>query len=160
MGVFMKERIHEQIIHEIKLSSRTDTTITIIAIVVTFILFSMSFGFANAAVGFSIESIFGGSAPELSVWATAAFFISLIATAVIDLASIFALRNNARRKVRLAENLIKLYQEEGAPPYSADDISMGYKSRGNLFAVIIGTLAALSIIIPLIVFINTLVERL
>jgi uncharacterized membrane protein YcjF (UPF0283 family) len=156
----MKERIHEQLENELKQASRTDTTITIIAIVVTFILFGVAFGFASTAVDYTYNFALDNSAMKLSVPATAAVFISLIAMVVIDMFVIFALRNNARRKIRLAESLAKLYQEEGASQYSPDDIAMGYKSRGNLFAIIIGTLAAFGIIIPLIVFINNLVEQL
>jgi len=154
----MKERVHEQLSNELQQASRSDTTITVIAIIVTFILFGIAFGFASNAVDY----IYGpfNTVMQVSVPATAAVFISLIAMAVIDLFSIFALRNNARRKARLTEKLAGLYQDEGAPPYSADDIAMGYKSRGNLFAVIIGTLSGFGIVIPLIVFINTLVKEL
>jgi len=156
----VKERVHEQLENELRQASRSDTTTAIIAIVLTFILFGMSFGFASAAVDYNYSSIYDGGVLKLSVWATSTFFISLIALVVIDLFSIFALRNNSRRKARLAESLAKLYQEEGALPLSSDDIAMGYKARGNLFIVILSTLAAVGVIIPLIVFINNIVEEL
>ena len=38
----MKDRIHEHLSGELRQASRTDTTITIIAVVVTFILFGIS----------------------------------------------------------------------------------------------------------------------
>ena len=155
----MKERIHEQLSGELKQASRTDTTITIIAIVVTFILFGMSFGFANSAVSYRY---LGPSTPTLEfvAYATAAMFISLVAITVINLYSIFALRNNQKRKSKLIESLVKLYQEEGVAQYSVDDISLDYKARGNLFITIIATIAATGFIIPLIVFINKIVEDL
>jgi hypothetical protein len=156
----MKERIQEQLGHELKQASRTDTTITVIAIVVTFILFGMAYGFASAAVGFNFSFLGDNATSKLSVSATATLFVSLIAIAVINLYTILALRNNAKRKVRLAESLAKLYQEEGMPPYSPDDISMGYRARGNVFVAILSTLAAMGIIIPLIVFVNQIVEKL
>ena len=156
----MRERVYEQISNELRQVSRTETTVTIIAIVVTFVLFGMAFAFANSAVGYDYDYLRDTSTMEFVVWATAALFVSLIAIVVINLYTILALFNNKFRKTKLTESLAKLYQEEGVTQYSADSISKGYEARGNLFIAIITTIAALGIIIPLIVFINNIVEKL
>jgi len=156
----MKERIHEQISTELKQASRTDTTILIIAVIVTFILFAISMAFAEQSVTYSYTGLGQTETTKFVVWATAAMFISLMATLIIDLYSILALANNKKRKVKLVESLSKLYQEEGATSYSADVVSPGYKTWGNLFIAILSTLAGLAIIIPLIVFIDKIVEGL
>jgi hypothetical protein len=156
----MKEKIHEQINNELRQASRYDTTITIISIVLTFILFGISMAFAEQ----SFTSIYSPLPPsptfKFVAWATAAMFVSLIATLVINLYSILALMNNKKRKARLVENLAKLYQEEGTSSYSADVVTLGYKAKGNLFIVILSALAAVGIIIPLILFIDKIVEKL
>jgi amino acid permease len=158
----VKERISEQINHELKQASRTETTVTIIAIVVTFILFGMAAGFASSSVGFSVNSLIGLPAPNpsLNAYMVASLFVSLIAIFVINLYSIFAIRNSMTKKVKLAENLDKLNQEEGAAVYSAADVSSIYKNRGRVFTAIVATIGSIGIIIPLIIFINKIVEDL
>ncbi len=156
----MKERVYEQITNELRQVSRTETTVTIIAIVVTFVLFGMAFGFANGAVAYEYDYLRDASTMEFVVWATAAMFISLIAIVVINLYTVLAIFNNKARKTKLTESLAKIYQEEGITQYSAESVAKGYEARGNLFIAIITTIAALGIIIPLIVFINDIVEKL
>lgn len=156
----MKERVQEQISSELKQASRMDTTILIIGIVLTLILFGMAIAFAEQSVNFNYNYVSNSGTQELIVWATAALFISLIALVIIDLYSVFALRNNIKRKTRLAENLAKIYQEEGAPSFPGSDISAGYRTRGNLFMVILAAFGAACFIVPLIVFINKIVEQL
>ena len=97
---------------------------------------------------------------QLVTYATAVMFVSLIASMVINLYSIFTIGKNQKRKEKIIENLAKLYQEEGMTQYSVDDISQDYKARGNLFIMIIATLAAIGFIIPLIVFISKILEDL
>jgi hypothetical protein len=156
----MKEKIYEQIDNELRRASRTDIIITVIAIVLTLILFGVSYAFASSAVDYRYDSAFSAGIRELSVWATATFFISLVALIVIDLFSILALRNNIKRKNILAEKIATLYQEEGATAFSPEDITAGNRARGNLFIVIISALAGLGVIVPLIVFINNIVKEL
>jgi cytochrome b subunit of formate dehydrogenase len=156
----MKERVYDQITNELRQATRTETTVTIIAIIVTFALFGMAFAFANSAVGYAYDYLGGPTTMKLVVWATAAFFVSLIAMVVINLYTILAIFNNKSRKTKLTESLAKLYQEEGVTQYDSGNVAQGYEARGNLFIVIIATIAALGIIIPLIVFINNIVEKL
>ena len=156
----MKERIHEQLSGELRQASRTDTTITIIAVVVTFILFGISLAFASGAVSYNYSMSSSSPTMKFGAYATTAMFVGLIAIAVINLYSIFTIGNNQNRKAKIIESLTKLYQEEGMTQYSVDDISMDYKTRGNLFMTIVATVAATGFIIPLIVFINKIVEDL
>jgi len=155
----MKERVHEQLSNELRQASRSDTTISIIAIVVTFILFGIAMGFAGNAVGYTYNY---PSDPriKLSLPATAAVFVSLIVMIVIDLYTIMALNNSKKRKAKIVENLAGQYQEEGAAPYPVDDIVKGYQARSNLFTVILAALMSMGVILPLIMFINQVVEEL
>jgi hypothetical protein len=157
----VKEKIYEQIDNELKQVSRMETTVTIIAIVVTFILFGVSYAFANSSVGYTY-TLGGYEAATISLkaYAVAALFLSLIAILVIDLYSIFAIHNNMTKRAKLAEGLTTLYQEEGPTSYSPVDMSAVYKTRGNVFTVIIATVGLISFIIPLIIFINRIVEEL
>jgi hypothetical protein len=155
----VKEKVHEQIDNELKQASRTDTIITIISIVITFILFGASYAFATMVADYRyLPPLYTEEIWNISAWAVAAFFISLIALVVVDLFTIFSLKNNIKRKARLVESLARNYQEEGAPAIPVEDLSSGYKARGNLFIVILSTLAAFGFIIPLIVFIDQIIK--
>jgi len=156
----VKDRAHEQLENELRHASRSDTTTAIIAIVLTFILFGIAFGFANAAVGYNYNILTNDPRIRLSVWATAAMFISLIVMIVIDLYSIIALNNSKKRKAKIAENLAGLSREEGAVPYPVDDIVKGYQSRSNLFTAILTALMSMGVILPLIMFVEKIVEEL
>jgi hypothetical protein len=156
----MKERVHEQISTDLNQLSRMDTTVSIIAIVVTFILFGVCAAFAANSVD-TMRTYTASSTQttyELRVYAVAAMFIGVIAILVIDLYTIFSLRNNAAKKARLAESLAGLYQEDGLHQYSAENAIAGYNSRRGIFSVIIAVIGAISIIIPLIIFINAVVK--
>ncbi len=155
----MKERVNEQLSNELRQASRSDTTITIIAIVVTFILFGIAMGFAGSAVDYTYNFA-TDPVLKLSVPATAAVFVSLIVMVVIDLYTIMALNNSKKRKAKIAENLARLYQEEGAVQYPVDDIVKGYQARGNLFTAILAALMSMGVILPVIMFINQIVEEL
>ncbi len=154
----MKERVHEQLSNELRQASRSDTTISIIAIVVTFILFGIAMGFTGNAVNYTY--MLNSSTAKVSVPATAAVFVSLIVLVVIDVYSIIALNNSKKRKARIVENLARQYQEEGAAQYPVDDIIKGYQARGNLFTAILAALMAMGVILPVIMFINQIVEEL
>ena len=156
----MKDRVNEQLSNELRQASRSDTTVTIIAIVVTFILFGIAMGFAGSAVDYTYNFAQDNPVMKLSVPATAAVFVSLIVMVVIDLYTIIALNNSKKRKAKIAENLAKLYQEEGAVQYPVDDIVKGYQARGNLFTAILAALMSMGVILPVIMFINQIVEEL
>jgi cytochrome b subunit of formate dehydrogenase len=157
----MKERIHEQISNELRQASRTDTTISVIAIVITFVMFGLALGFAFNTTRYNYGINYSSSNPSMNVvtYATIIMFVSLVAIVLINWFSILALSANKTRKTKLTENLMKLYQEEGLNQYYDDTISKGYEARRNLFTAILVTIAASGVIIPLVVFINKLVTE-
>jgi uncharacterized membrane protein YcjF (UPF0283 family) len=154
----MKERVDDQLSNELRQASRSDTTISIIAIVVTFILFGIAMGFAGNAVNYTYY--LNSSTAKVSVPATAAVFVSLIVMVVIDVYSIIALNNSKKRKAKIVENLARQYQQEGAAQYPVDDIVKGHQARGNLFTVILAALMSMGVILPMVMFINQIVEEL
>jgi hypothetical protein len=54
--------------------------------------------------------------------------------------------------------LTKLYKDEGVDKYYDGSIFKGYETRYNLFAVILTAVGAVSVITPLVIFINQLIE--
>jgi divalent metal cation (Fe/Co/Zn/Cd) transporter len=156
----MKERIHEHLSNELRQASRTDTTIVIIAIVVSFLLFGMALGFGFSTVSYNYDFLSESQDIKFNMYTTVAMFISLVAIIMVNWFSIRSLVNNKKQKIALAENLGKLSQEEGANQYYDSNVSKGYGMRSNLFIGVSATIAATLVIIPVIIFINQIVEKL
>ena len=155
----MKERIHEQISNELKQSTRADLVTIIIAIVVTFILFGIAIGFAYGSVGITFIS-FSGNTPQLSTSSTIIMFVSIMAIVMINLYAVRALLQNKTRRAKLNEGLMKLYKDEGMDQYYDGSIFKSYETRYNTYAVIVGAVGGLSVIVPIVVFINQIVNNL
>jgi energy-coupling factor transporter transmembrane protein EcfT len=154
----MQERIHEQISHELKQATRLDTKIAVIAIVVTLILFTIAMIFAESTTG-SITGILGGIKSRVfNVAPTIIMFVCILAIGAINWYSVCTLLNNKKQRAKLNKGLTKLYKDEGVDKYYDGSIFKGYETRYNLFAIILATVGAVSIIAPLVIFIDKLIE--
>jgi hypothetical protein len=154
----MQERIHEQISHELKQATRLDTKITIIAIVVTLILFTIAMIFASSATG-SVSSLLGSSkATVFNTAPTIIMFVCVLATAAVNWYAVRTLLNNKKQRAKMNKGLMKLYKDEGVNQYYDGSIFKGYETRYDLFAIIVAVVGAVSIIAPLVIFINSVIE--
>jgi hypothetical protein len=61
-------------------------------------------------------------------------------------------------RAKLNQGLMKLYTDEGVNQYYDDSIFKGYETRYNLFAIILISVGAVSVIAPLVVFIDKLIN--
>jgi len=164
----MKEKILEQMGKELKLATRLDLVITVVGILVTLVFFGLAAGAAAATVtqmpnlsGLA-GGLFGGSSnpqpPEFSVSSTIIMFVTLIIILIINWYAIRTLLKNKAQRAKLNEGLLKLYKDETVDQYNDGSIYKTYETRYSLFAVIMGSVMALSIIVPLVVFIDKLTE--
>jgi hypothetical protein len=156
----MKDRVHEQLGIELKQASRTDVTVAIIAIVVTFIFFGMASGFAASTVGYDYSLMGGPNAAKFDPYSTAVMFISIAAIILINFFAIRSLVINKRRKAGIAENLVKLSQEEGAVQYYDADVFKAHGARGNVLMAILATIATAAVFVPIVIFIRQIIEEL
>ncbi len=155
----MKERIHEQISNELKQANKSDLVSVVITVIVTFILFGIAVGTAFSSVGTVFISM-SGRTPEVSALATIIMWVSIAAIVAINWFFVRALLQNKARRAKLNEGLMKLYKDEGLDQYYDGSIFKSYETRYNTYAVIVGTVGALSVIVPIAVFINQLVNNL
>ena len=164
----MKEKILEQMGRELKLATRIDLVITVVAILVTLVFFGLA---AMAAAGsvttpFNLSGLGGGlfggvSAPQnpsFSVSSTIIMFITLIIIFIINWYAIRTLLKNKAQRAKLNEGMMKLLKDETVDQYNDGTIYKSYETRYSLFTVIMGSVMALSIIVPLIIFIDKLTE--
>lgn len=155
----MKERIHEQISNELKQATKADLVTIIVTLLVTFPLAGVAVGTAFSSVSTSFMSI-SGRTPEVSAISVVVFWFCIIAIVVINLYAVLALMQNKARRAKLNEGLMELYKDEGMDKYYDGSIFKSYETRYNTYAVIVGAVGALSVIVPLAVFINQLVNSL
>ncbi|MHB8104211.1 MAG: hypothetical protein ACYDG5_01535 [Dehalococcoidales bacterium] len=154
----MKERIHEQISHELKQATRLDTKIAVITIVVSLIMFTIAMIFAYGSTG-TITGILGGTRGTVFHTApTIIMFVSILAILAINWYSIRTLLNNKKQRAKLNKGLVKLYKDEDVAQYYDASIFKGYETRYNLFAIILTAVAAVSVITPLVIFIDRMVN--
>jgi hypothetical protein len=159
----MKEKILEQIGKELKLATRLDLVTMVLTVVVTLIFF----GIAGGSAGSTAESmsggfggILGGAAPKIAfqVTPTIIMFVVLIAIIIINCYAVRVLMKNKVQRAKLNEGLVKLFKDEAMDQYNDGSIYKTYETRYSLFAVIMMSVAAVSVIVPLAVFIEQMTK--
>jgi hypothetical protein len=162
----MKERIYEQISRELKLATRLDLVTVIVAVAVTLlVLFPMAMVFAASSVGSITGDLTSGlsglpamRSATLNATPTIIMFVLLLAILAITCYAARTLMNNKKQRAKLNDGLMKLYKDEGVDQYYDGSIFKSYEARYSLFNVIITVVGALSIIIPLVIFIDQLTK--
>jgi hypothetical protein len=156
----MKERLHDQITNELRQISRNDTTVITIALIVTFIFFGLAFGFAANAVdrNYGGTPVYGST--SVSIFASIIMFVSLFVIITINWFSIGTLGKNKAQKVKLAESLAKLYQEENLGQFIDNTSTSTLDTRRTIYTAILVIVSAAAIIIPLATYIVQIVENL
>ncbi len=162
----MKEKMLEQLNKELKLGTAADLVTVIGAVIVTLILFAIAAVAAQASGGMpSLDlggGMFGGggliSHNELQVTPTIILFVTLIVIAVINWYAIRMLVKNKAQRAKVNEGLAKLLKDETLDQYHDGAIFKTYETRYSLYAVITGSVAAMSIIVPLVIFIDRMTK--
>ena len=153
----MKERIHEQISNELKQAVRMDTVTVIIAIVVTLILFTGAAVSASGSTGSIVGGLSGFRATSVNASPTIIMWVIILATVAINWYAVRTLLNNKKQRGKLNEGLMKLYKDEGMDQYYDGSIFKGYETRYNLFVVMVGAVGIVSVVTPLVIFIDKLI---
>ncbi len=158
----MKERIHEQISQELKAATRADLVTMIVALVVIFTLSGLAFGFSFGTTGAIAGSLLGGAPGFMTrvfnTMPTIIMFVGLLAIFAVAWFSVRTILNNKKQRAKLNEGLMNLYKDEGVDKYYDGSIFKSYEGRYNLFSIILGVVGAVSIIVPLVIFFNNIIE--
>ncbi len=153
----MKERIHEQISYELKQAVRMDTITVIIALTVTLILFAAAAVTASSTTGSIVGSMSGFRATSVNAASTIILWVFILAIVAINLYAVLTLLNHKKQRGKLNEGLMKLYKDEAMDQYYDGSIFKGYETRYDLYVVMLGAVGAVSVITPLVIFIDKLV---
>jgi hypothetical protein len=129
---------------------------------VTLALFPVAAIFAAASVGSITGSLSGGLAglrsATFNTTPAIIMFVCILTILAIDWFAVRTLMNNKKQRAKLNEGLMKLYKDEGVDQYYDGSIFKSYETRYNLFAVIVAAVGVLSILVPLIIFIDQLTK--
>jgi len=164
----MKDKILEQMGKELKLATRVDMVLMVVAVVVTLTFFALASGSAAGTVTQMPDlsglggGLFGGAATQhsvdFSVTSTIIMFVTLIIIFIINWYAIRTLRKNKAQRAKMNEGMAKLLKDEAMDQYNDGTIYKTYETRYSLLTVIIGSVMALSIIVPLVIFINQMTK--
>jgi hypothetical protein len=84
-------------------------------------------------------------------------FVVILAAVAIDWYAVRTFLNNKKQRGKLNEGLMKLYKDEGMDQYYDGSIFKGYETRYNLFVVMVAAVGAVSVISPLVMFIDKMI---
>jgi len=166
----MKEKVLEVIGRELKLATRIDLVTMVIAVIVTLIFFGVAGGSAKATVGsmapnINLGGLFGGGGAlpaavnnDFNVTPTIIMAVALAAIFVINWFAVRLLMKNKMQRAKLNDGLVKLFKDEAVDQYNDGSIYKSYEIRYNLFAVIMSSVAAVSLIVPLVIFVDQLTK--
>ena len=158
----MKDHLHQDLTAELNQTTRTDTTTVIVGIVLNLI-----FLLVNSIVAGGVwteEYIYKDVAgdrfivepdytiiTQLEIGSLLIFILLVAAIIAINVFVIRALSAGRERRIKIAESLQKMYQQEELGKYYNYSITKGYEVRYNLYTKVVGTLGTLAVLIPIIV---------
>lgn len=137
----MLGQVHDHIVRELSESSRTDTIFVLTAIVFNLIVLAINSGVSTAAT----EEEGAAVTYDLLL----AVFIAM--TVLLNIVAVTALIMGRRNRHILISGLVSMYRDNEVDKYYDPSLMSNYGVRYLLFAGVIATLAAASIIAPLII---------
>ena len=131
----MIERVHEHIITELQMNTRTDTIFVLTAIILNLLALGI-----NTGVSGSDES-----------WTTIVMFTFVALVIVVNFVAEIGLIRGKQMRAKLLGGLIKMYKDQGVEGYYDPSLLSNYNTRYNLFMSVVLFTGLIAIIIPFIV---------
>lgn len=132
----MIERVHEHLIDELRINTRTDTIFVLTAIVLNLITLAI-----NAVVATSEEN---------GVTTIVMFtFVALLI--VINFVAEVGLIRGRQTRIKLLNGLLKMYKDHGVDSYYDASLLDAYKTRYNLFMLAVLFTGVVALIIPFVI---------
>ena len=132
----MIEQIHEHIIDELRINTKTDRIFVLTAILLNI-----------AALGTNAAIAAGGTDPNTTI--VMIIFVALII--VINFVVEIGLIKGRQTRTKLLAGLIKMYKDKGVEGYYDSSLLQAYKTRYNLFMLVVLFTGIVAIIVPFII---------
>jgi hypothetical protein len=140
----MLPHVHDHVVQELRQSARTDTVFVVVAVAFNLIALGINWGAAQTYdPGPGIDRTRPLANDLILV-------LLLVSTVLITLVALRALRAGMDTRRRLLDGLVRMYEDEGVARYYDAALVANYASRYRLFAVVVGLLGALAVVVPLI----------
>ena len=131
----MIERVHEHIIDELGTNTRTDTIFVLAGIILNLIILGINSGMAAAGEGAT----------------NIIFYIMIILLIVMNLVVETGLIKGRQTRKKLLDGLLKMYKDQGVEGYYDPSLLADYRSRYNLFMVVVLAFGAVALVVPFVV---------
>ena len=136
----MIQKVHEHIVEELKTNTRTDTIFILAAIFLNLISLGVNAGVAAGSRGES-----DSFTPTVVMFT----FVALII--VINIVAEIGLIRGRQTRTKLINGLIKMYKDNGVEGYYDPSLLEAYKTRYNLFMMVVLFTGLVALIIPFII---------
>jgi hypothetical protein len=136
----MLKEIHEHILSELQQSSRTDTVFVISAVLFNLIVLGINSGVASPNAKGQVHP------PHQDVILS----LLIVATILINFVVARALLTGRDTRKKLLNGIVTMYQDNKVDKYYDQSLLNAYSTRYKLFTAVIGILALIAIIVPLI----------
>ena len=133
----MIERVHQHIMTELQLVTRTDTVFALTAIILNLLILGINSAISNA------------SREKMNVFI--AMFIFVFLTIVVNLVVISGLLKGKQTRTRLLNGLLKMYKDQGVEGYYDPAILLNYNARYNLFILAVAFVGLIAIVVPFVI---------
>jgi hypothetical protein len=138
----MLPHVHDHVVQELRQSARTDTVFVVVAVAFNLIALGINWGAA--------QTYAGPGGPPRPLANDLILVVLLASTVLITAVALRALRAGMDTRQRLLGGLVLMYEDEGVARYYDTALAANYASRYRLFAVVVGLLGALAVVVPLI----------
>jgi hypothetical protein len=132
----MIEKLHDHIVDELRLNTRTDTIFIVTAILLNLVTLGINAVVAGTGKGSSRN------------WAILAVFMVLVV--VVNVVVIIGLKKGMQTRSKLLGGLLAMYEDQGVAKYYDRSILKSYTARYTLFIIAVVFTGVTAITVPLI----------
>jgi len=132
----MIERVHEHLIDELRINTRTDTIFVLTAIILNLLTLGI-----NSVV----------AASEENGVTTIVMFTFVALLIVVNFVAEVGLIRGRQTRIKLLNGLLKMYKDHGVESYYDSSLLEDYKTRYNLFMLAVLFTGVVALIIPFVI---------
>jgi len=132
----MIERVHEHIVNELGINTRTDTIFVLTAIILNLITLGINSGLASSSSNGTT---------------TIVMFTFVALLIVVNFVAEIGLIRGRQMRGKLLDGLLKMYKDQGVEGYYDPSLLSDYKTRYNLFMLTVLFTGLVAIIIPFVI---------
>ena len=132
----MIERVHEHIISELNANTRTDTIFVLTAIILNLVSLGVNSGVASG---------------DRDTTATIVMFTFVALIIVVNFVVEVGLIRGRQMRKKLLSGLLKMYKDQGVEGYYDVSLLGDYRTRYNLFMLVVLFTGVVAIVIPFII---------